>query len=139
MNNNPPIAPVVAPEVVRAVVLPSANGNLTVGPDGQPVVAPASGNGAAGPGTVVAVTPTQVRRPWRSTVRSVFQFALALASLLPFIAAGVYTDADQAPVIVGQVLAVAATITRVMALPQVEEFLRRFLPFLSAVPRSDAP
>lgn len=77
---------------------------------------------------------TQVKRPWRTTVRSVFQFTLALASLLPFLAGGVYSDLDQAPVIVGQVLAVAATITRVMALPQVEAFLRRFAPWLAAEP-----
>ena len=68
--------------------------------------------------------PTQVKRPWRATVRSIFQFAIGLASLLPLIATGVYTDLDQAPVVVGQVLAVSAAITRIMAIPQVEAFLR---------------
>lgn len=83
---------------------------------------------------VVTVAPTQVRRPWRSTVRSVFQFAVALATLLPFIAQGIYVDVDQAPYVVGQVLLVAGAVTRVMALPQVETFLRTFAPFLSAAP-----
>lgn len=81
--------------------------------------------------------PTQVRRPWRTTARSVFQFAIALATLLPFVATGIYDDTDAAPAVVGQVLAVAATVTRVMALPQVEAFLRRFAPWLAAQPDSE--
>lgn len=82
----------------------------------------------------MTTTPTQVKRPWRATVRTVFQFVVALASLLPFVVAGVYTDADAAPAVIGQVLAVAAAVTRVMAVPQVEDFLRRFAPFLAAEP-----
>jgi hypothetical protein len=78
--------------------------------------------------------PTQVKQPWRTTVRSVFQFVLALATLLPFIAAGVYNDLDQAPAVVVQILVIAATITRVMAMPRVEDFFRQFLPFLAAQP-----
>jgi hypothetical protein len=77
-------------------------------------------------------TPTQVKRPWRATVRTVFQFVLALATLLPFILTGVYNDADAAPAVVGQVLTAAAVFTRVMALPQVEDFLQRFFPWLAA-------
>lgn len=82
----------------------------------------------------VAVAPTQVRRPWRSTLRTVFQLVVALATLLPFVASGVYDDPDTAPAAVVQVLAVAGAITRVMALPQVEAFLRRFAPWLAAAP-----
>ena len=78
--------------------------------------------------------PTQVKRPWRTVARSVFQFVIALATLLPFLLGGVYNDLDQAPAVVVQLLAVAATITRVMAIPQVEDFLRRFFPFLAAQP-----
>ena len=81
--------------------------------------------------------PTQVERPWRATVRTIFQFAVALATLLPFIASGVYTDPEQAPAIVGQVLAVAAIVTRVMAIRQVEEFLATFFPWLAADPDVD--
>ena len=77
-------------------------------------------------------TPTQVKRPWRATVRTVFQFVLALATLLPFLVTGVYSGSDAAPAVVGQVLAVAAAVTRVMALPQVEDFLQRFFPWLAA-------
>lgn len=77
-------------------------------------------------------TPTQVKRPWRATVRTVFQFVLALATLIPFIAGGVYHDADAAPAVVGQVLTAAAVFTRVMALPQVEDFLQSWFPWLAA-------
>lgn len=88
--------------------------------------------------TVVAVAPTQTRRPWRTTVRTAFQGAIALASLAPFVAAGIYGDAtdpaDYAPA-VAQVLAVSSAVTRVMAHPQVDAFLRRFAPFLSATGR----
>lgn len=82
----------------------------------------------------VQVAPTQVRRPWRSTVRTVFQLVIALATLAPFVAGGIYDDVDQAPVVVVQVLTVAGTITRVMAVPQVEAFLRRWAPWLAAAP-----
>jgi len=71
---------------------------------------------------------TQVRHPWRATVRTGFAVAVALASLLPVVL--VAGGLDTAPA-AGQVLAVAAAITRVMALPGVDEFLRRFVPWLA--------
>lgn len=89
--------------------------------------------------TPIPAPPTQVRRPWRTTARSIFQFALALATLLPLLAAGVYTDVDQAPAIVGQILVVAGIITRVMALPGVEQFLRNWFPWLAASPGPKTP
>jgi hypothetical protein len=78
--------------------------------------------------------PTQVRRPWRSTARTVFQALIALATLLPFVLTDVYSSPDAYPAVVVQVLAAAGVITRVMANPRVEEFLRKFLPFLAAAP-----
>jgi hypothetical protein len=86
--------------------------------------------------TTVAVTvqPTQVRRPWRATVRTAFQFVLALALVLPFVVEATGLDPEVYPWL-GVILAVGAGITRVMAVPQVEAFLRRFLPFLAAAPR----
>lgn len=78
--------------------------------------------------------PTQVRRPWRSTIRTVVQLVVAVATVAPLVAAGVYVDVDQAPAIVGQVLAAAAVVTRVMALPAVEAFLRRWVPWIAADP-----
>lgn len=76
--------------------------------------------------------PTQSRHPWRTVARTVFQVGLALASLLPTIAAanGISTTAG-----VAQVLAVCAVLTRLMAMPAVNDFLRQFAPWLAA----DAP
>lgn len=85
-------------------------------------------------GYIALAAPTQVRRPWRSTARTVFQALVALATLLPFVIAGVYDSAADYPAVVVQLLAAAAAVTRVMALPQVEQFLRTFLPFLAAAP-----
>lgn len=81
-----------------------------------------------------AVEPTQIRRPWRSTARTVFQAVVALATLVPFVVSGVYDGSADYPAVVGQLLAVSAAVTRVMALPQVESFLRRFAPWLAAAP-----
>ena len=79
-------------------------------------------------------TPTQVRRPWRATLRTVFQALVALAVMLPVLVEATGLRPDQWPWLAG-VLAVAAAVTRVMALPQVEAFLRRFLPFLATAPK----
>lgn len=83
---------------------------------------------------VAVVTPTQMRRPWRAMVRTIFQAALALATLIPLVVAGLYEDKEAIPAIVLQVLTVCGLVTRVMSMPAVEEFLRRYLPFLAAAP-----
>lgn len=82
-------------------------------------------------------TATQVRRPWRATARTAFQFLLAAAVLLPFIVEASGLDPQVYPWL-GGILAVAAAVTRIMALPQVEAFLRRFAPWLAADP-DDGP
>lgn len=83
---------------------------------------------------VDAAPATQVRRPWRTTLRTAFQFIVALAALLPVLVETMGLDA--ALPVVGAVLAVAAGVTRIMALPQVEDLLQRFLPWLAASPRA---
>ena len=80
--------------------------------------------------------PTQVRRPWRTTVRTVAQALLALAVMAPVLVAATGLHTAQLPWLAG-VLAVAAGVTRVMALPQVEDFLRAYLPWLAAAPPAD--
>lgn len=70
---------------------------------------------------------TQVQHPWKATVRTVFQFLVALAALAPFVAGALPPVAA-----VGTFLAGAAVVTRVMAMPQVNEFLLRFVPWLAA-------
>lgn len=107
--------------------------NTTEVTDGHVVWDGKSNTTASPPIVTVAVTPTQVRRPWRTTVRTGFQAAVALATLIPFIVTGAYGDAHT-PAAVTQVVVVSGAVSRVMALPQVETFLRTFLPWLAAAP-----
>lgn len=75
--------------------------------------------------------PTQTRHPWRTVTRTLFQVSLALASLLPTVAVANGLDTKAG---VAQVLAVCLVITRVMAMPAVNDFLRAFVPWLAADP-----
>ena len=86
----------------------------------------------SGLATKVAVQPTQLRRPWRSTARTIFQATIALAAMWAVVVQALGLP-DWAWV--GTSVAVAGAITRVMALPVVEAFLRRFLPWLAAAPK----
>ena len=65
-------------------------------------------------------TPTQVRHPWRASVRTGLAAAIGLASLLPLIVAGLHYEAVPG---VAQVLGVAIAINRLMAVPGVNEWL----------------
>lgn len=77
--------------------------------------------------------PTQVERPWQTTARTLFQGAIAAALVLPLAVEAVGVDnLGPAAGWVGGAVVVAGAITRVMALPQVNDFLLRFLPFLAA-------
>lgn len=107
-----------APERTLAAQLPPAAG----GPVGDQI-----GD------SVVTVTPTQVRRPWRSTARTTFQAIVALAAMFPILVATSGLDPEALPWLAIPV-AIAAALTRLMAVPQVEEFLRQFVPFLAAAP-----
>ena len=85
-----------------------------------------------------ASDPTQVRRPWRTTVRTAVQTALAVVPVLgvvvPEVVSIVLEEAGESmPAGVrvvllaasGAIVAVAAAAARIMAIPQVEWFLRR--------------
>lgn len=77
--------------------------------------------------------PTQVEHPWRAVIRTAFAVLVALAAGAPLL----YTAATQQSVeaatgAVGTVLAVSAAITRVMATPFVDTFIRTYLPWLRA-------
>lgn len=74
-------------------------------------------------------TPTQVKRPWRATFRSVFQAAVALLTLLPYVLSN-FDLATEGKV--AQLLAVSAVVTRIMADPRVEAFLQKYVPWLAA-------
>lgn len=77
--------------------------------------------------------PTQLRRPWRSTLRTVFQALVGLAAMWAVVVQALGLP-DWAWV--GTSLAVAAGITRVMALPAVEVWLRTWVPWLAAAPKT---
>lgn len=76
-------------------------------------------------------TPTQVKRPWRATARTAFQAFVALCVMFPILVQTAGLDPAAFPWLAIP-LGVAAAVAKVMALPQVEAFLRRFLPFLAA-------
>ncbi len=109
-TSHTPAPSLTAPEVVRGVVTSHQD---------------------AKPGTLLLADPSQVRRPWTATARTVLQFVLALAVLAPFVVAELDVDLTAVPYVAGA-LAALAGFARVMAMPQVEVFLRRFAPFLAA-------
>lgn len=85
-------------------------------------------------------TTTQSRHPWKATIRTVFAVVIALAALAP----AIYTAATmQSPELAAgaaaTALAIAGAITRIMALPGVEAFLQRFIPWLAAGDKEDEP
>lgn len=88
--------------------------------------------------TRLTAPPTQVKRPWRAVARTLFQAVVMLAVIAPAIyTAATKRDPAAATGFAATGLMIAGAITRVMALPGVEAFLRRFLPFLAASPAPD--
>lgn len=83
---------------------------------------------------------TQIQHPWRATLRTWFAAIIAFAAMYPAIIAAAGLP-DTAWVAVS--VAVAGAITRIMALPAVNKFIGRFLPWLApdspASPTLDAP
>ncbi|QGH75765.1 hypothetical protein L3Y25_gp036 [Gordonia phage Syleon] len=71
---------------------------------------------------------TQVEHPRRAVVRTVFQVVIALAAALPLIVVASGVPATAAGV--GVALAVAAGVTRVMALPVVNDLIDQYVPWL---------
>ena len=67
------------------------------------------------------MTPTQVRRPWRATLRTAFAALVALAAMAPVLVDAAGLDPSRLPWLAG-----------VLALPGVESWLRRFVPWLAA-------
>lgn len=76
---------------------------------------------------------TQVAAPWKATVRTLFAVIPAAALLVePVLDAVAHGDGSTLGPWAVASISVAATITRVLALPVVESFLRRFVPWLAA-------
>jgi len=72
---------------------------------------------------------TQTAHPWRATVRTVFAFVVGLAAGWGLIVQAAGLDAG-VEWVSGSV-AIAAGITRVMALPAVDALIRQFAPWLA--------
>lgn len=83
---------------------------------------------------VAAAPATQVRRPWRATVRTAVQGLAGLLAVLPLLVEA--SGLDETTPLLGGALVVSAGVTRVMALPAVEDWLERFVPWLAATPAS---
>jgi hypothetical protein len=79
-------------------------------------------------------TTTQVRYPWRATFRTVIAAAIGITPLLPLIASAAGLTA--VPWVVA-VLALAGAITRVLAVPGVEAWLRKYFSPLAAEPKNE--
>jgi hypothetical protein len=74
---------------------------------------------------------TQSRHPWRATLRTAVAVGVGLLPLLPEILGGLHLDSYA---IGGQVLVIAAGITRLLANPAVETLLHQYAPWLAAQP-----
>ena len=74
---------------------------------------------------------TQSRHPWRATLRTAVAVGVGLLPLLPEILGGLHLDSYA---IGGQVLVIAAGITRLLANPSVEVLLHQYAPWLAAQP-----
>lgn len=77
--------------------------------------------------------PTQTRHPWRATLRTVVAAVVGLLGLLPVLATvpGVESVPGWS-----RVIAVAAVVTRILAVPGVDEWLRKFVPVLASEPKA---
>lgn len=73
---------------------------------------------------------TQVRRPWRATVRTLFQAVIGFAAMWGIVVEALGLDTEWQWVSAS--LVATAALTRLMAVPQVEAWLLRFVPFLAA-------
>jgi hypothetical protein len=82
--------------------------------------------------TTSPATPTQTTHPWRATVRTVFAAIVALATLLPYAVAELNVPVEG---VVAQALTIAAGVTRVIALPRVNDFITEYVPWLAPTPR----
>jgi hypothetical protein len=72
---------------------------------------------------------TQTAYPWRATVRTAFAFLVGLAAAWALVIQAAGLDAGIPWVATS--LTIAAGVTRIMALPAVDDLIRRFVPWLA--------
>lgn len=76
---------------------------------------------------------TQEKYPWRATIRTIVQAVAGFASMWALMVAALGLD-ESLPWVAAS-LAVTGAITRVMAVPEVNEWLDRYVPWLAAQPK----
>lgn len=74
---------------------------------------------------------TQVTYPWRATIRTAMAAVVAAVPLVGAVLAGLDLDGT---VWGGWLVGATAAVTRVMALPGVDAWLRRYVPWLAPQP-----
>lgn len=74
-------------------------------------------------------TPTQGRHPWKATARTTAAALIALLPALPEIADTLHISTVP---LVASILSITALVTRVLAIPEVDKWIDRYLPALSA-------
>ena len=81
---------------------------------------------------------TQGKYPWRAVVRTAFAVVASLAVGAPLVfEAATQHSAGEATGGAAIALGVASAITRVLAIPWVENFLQSFIPWLAAAPKTE--
>lgn len=79
-----------------------------------------------------AAEATQELYPWRTVIRSVFEAAVSFAAMWGIIVVALGVD-ETLPWVAAS-LVVTGAVTKVMALPAVNDWLTRFVPWLAAQP-----
>ena len=83
---------------------------------------------------------TQTNYPWRATVRTAFEAGIAAAAAAPLVYTAItQADPGTSAGAAATFFAVAGAVTRVAALPAVDQFIRRFMPWLAPDPSGPAP
>lgn len=82
---------------------------------------------------------TQTAHPWRATLRTVFAALVALAAMAPPIYSAATNQSPEAATGWSAVmLAITGAVTRVLALPGVDEWLARYMPWLATGAHADS-
>ena len=115
----PPVVPVVAPATPAATVSTGKTVTATITLDAEKVAAKILGG------------PSQTRHPWRATLRTALAGVIGAASLAPDVLAAAHVNSTVLGV---QAIAVAAAVTRIIAIPGVNALLTKV--GLGAEPKS---
>lgn len=76
---------------------------------------------------------TQSKYPWRAVLRTAVAFVIGVVPMMPVLIAASGIP-QTAPGVAGA-LAISAAVTRLLAVPQVDALLQKWLPILAAEPR----